>query len=112
MKINALKTLLRSTKRARQSKIEETPDKVRVSGSFFESGSMKISLWVLLAMMMAAMITPRLIVPGYKYQLDDIAVYTVNAPRDFSVEDQKATELKTRRAPEGGARGLRFQFTH
>ena len=94
MKINALKTLLRSTKRARQSKIEETPDRVRVLGSFFESESMKIALWALLAMMMAAMITPRLIVPGYKYQLDDIAVYTVNAPRDFSVEDQKATELR------------------
>ena len=47
-----------------------------------------------MAMVMAAMITPRLIVPAYKYQLDDIAVHTLNAPRDFSVEDQKATEIR------------------
>jgi putative nucleotidyltransferase with HDIG domain len=53
---------------------------------------MKIFLWALLALVMAVMITPRVIVPGYQYQLDDIAVHTVNAPRDFSVEDKQATE--------------------
>jgi len=94
MKINALKSLLNYTKRSRQSKIEEAQEQTRVFERLFESESMKIALWALLAMVMAAMITPRLIVPGYNYQLGDIAVHTVNAPRDFSVEDQKATEVR------------------
>ncbi len=94
MKINALKSLLNYTKRSRQSKIEEAPERTRVFERLFESESMKIALWALLAMVMAAMITPRLIVPGYQYQFDDIAVHTVNAPSDFSVEDKQATEVR------------------
>jgi len=94
MKINALKTLLSYTRRARQSKIEEAPERARLLELFFESDKMKVALWTFLAVVMAVMVTPRLIVPGANYRLDDIAVHTVNAPQDFSVEDKKATEIR------------------
>ena len=93
MKINALKTLLRPPKKARQSKIEEPPVRFRLFEGL-ESPNLKIILWAFLALIMAALITPRLIVPGSNYQVDDIAVHTVYAPRDFSVEDQKATDIR------------------
>jgi len=94
MKINALKTLLSYTRRARQSKIEEAPERARLLELFFESDKMKVALWTFLAVVMTIMVTPRLIVPGANYRLDDIAVHTVNAPQDFSVEDKKATEIR------------------
>jgi len=94
MKINALTTLLRPPKKPRQSKIEDAPDRMRFFRKFFESDNLKVALWAVLALIMSALITPRLIVPAYNYTLDDVAVHTVHAPRDFSVEDRQATESR------------------
>jgi cyclic-di-AMP phosphodiesterase PgpH len=94
MKINTLKTLLGSRKRSRQSKIEDSPAGFNFFKRLAESENIKIALWALLALIMAVLITPRLIVPAYTYQLDDVALHAVYAPRDFSVEDHKATEIR------------------
>ncbi len=94
MKINTLTSLLRPVKKVRQSKIEDSPNSFRFFEGFLESDTIKIVLWAFLAAVMSVLITPRLIVPGFNYQRDDIAAHTVYAPRDFSVEDQKATEIR------------------
>ena len=94
MKINALKALLPPVKKARTSKIEDSPGRLRVLERLLESRNLKIILWAVLALIMAVLITPRLVVPGHAYQIDDVALHTVYAPCDFSVEDQKATDIR------------------